>query len=113
MLIFDDEDELPLIPNEAEARLAVEIGEEGLAKIDALLLEHTPSRSRKGARVVLDAINAQGLSLDDDARIHLYARRLLVLVDAGLLEGAGDLHRPRWSEVRRPVCIASEPEHNP
>ena len=56
----------------------------------------------KVARVVIDAIKAGRFSTDEE-RVQLYVRRTIALVSAGRLEAQGNLHRPRFSEVRLPA----------
>ena len=88
-------------PSSEELRLATEIGPAGLAAIDAALLTHTRDRWMKVARVVFDAIDGQGLPVEEPY-VSFYVRRLLRLAELGEVEGKGDLRRPRYSEVRRP-----------
>jgi hypothetical protein len=103
MLPPDDhaEWELPAQPDEAEAALASQLGEQGLAAIDETLKKHTPRRFRKVAAVVLDALKASRVPISNDY-LNLYIRRVIALEDAGALEAQGNLRRPRWSEVRLP-----------
>ncbi len=101
MLFFDAED-LPSEPDEAEARLSSELGNAGLQAIDDAIGRFARPRWLKVARIVVDAMKAGGFETSDDAAIHLHARRVISLVDSGALEAKGNLHRPRWSEVRLP-----------
>lgn len=96
-----DEWQLPEIPDEAEAAVARELGAEGLAKADATLLKWVPQGSRKVARVLYEAIEADDFEVTD-ALFCVYLRRLIALVDAGAIEAAGNVRRPRFSEVRLP-----------
>lgn len=102
MLLFDDWDELSAAPDEEETTLAMELGAASLDTIDTTLLKHAHHRWRKAARVVLDAVEAGGFPLSDEARVRVHVRRLIVLADAGALEAKGNLRKPRWSEVRLP-----------
>jgi tetratricopeptide (TPR) repeat protein len=96
-----EEPVLPESPDEEEAALANELGAAGLAAIDAALLKHARARYLKAARVIADAMDACDVPLDDN-HFWLFARRLIVLADAGALEARGNLHNPRRSEVRLP-----------
>jgi tetratricopeptide (TPR) repeat protein len=93
--------QLPEEPDADETALALERGPEGLAKIDSLLLKSTAKRFRKVARVLMEAVEADDLN-PTDALYCVYLRRLIGLADAGLIEGAGNLRRPPFSEVRLP-----------
>jgi hypothetical protein len=95
----EDEGEVPITPDEREQRLTAELGERGLIAIDEAILGAADLHWRKVARVVVRACNAQGVRLTDE-HVHLYVRRLILLVDAGLLESQGNVRQPRWSEVR-------------
>ncbi|MDI1447448.1 tetratricopeptide repeat protein [Polyangium sp. 6x1] len=101
-LVFEDWAVLPESPDEEESELAMEMGTAGLEAIDAMLLKYTRDRYLKAARVIIDAAQASGVPYSDETRIRLYARRLIVLANAGALEARGNLHRPRFSEVRLP-----------
>jgi len=92
---------LPESPDEEEAALATKLGADGLEAVDAALLKHARARYLKAARVIADAINASGVPFDDN-HFWLFARRLNLLADAGLLRARGNLHNPRRSEVRLP-----------
>jgi hypothetical protein len=100
MLLLDDDDELPSQPDEAETSLSGELGDAGLRAIDDALRKSARRSWLKVAHVVFDALKAGGLDPFDDASLHLYVRRVVSLVDSGSLEAQGNLHRPRWSEVR-------------
>ena len=99
MLLLDDDDELPLEPDQDEASLAIRIGPKGLRAIDTALTSHARRGWLKVARVVGEALQAGGFPISDDA-IDLHARRVIALVGLGVLEARGNLRRPRWSEVR-------------
>ncbi|HVJ90912.1 MAG TPA: DUF3658 domain-containing protein [Labilithrix sp.] len=99
-LVFENQSALPASPDEEEAALATELGAAGLEAIDAALLECTRDRYLKAARVIADAIKDSGFPLDDN-HVWLFCRRLNILADAGLVQARGNLHRPRFSEVRR------------
>jgi len=93
---------IPEYPDDEEAALAKELGEAGLAAVDAALLKHVIYRYQKASRVIIEALNCDGYSSRDDPRICLYARRLIALAEAGLIEARGNLYRPSRSEVRLP-----------
>jgi hypothetical protein len=103
MLLLDDDDELPLLPDEAEAELAAQLGEERVRAIEEALVSHTRVRWLKVARVVADALKAGGFPATEDAFVRLHVRRVIALVDSGRLEAQGKLRRPRRSEVRLPM----------
>jgi hypothetical protein len=96
-----DDESIPSSPSDGERALAAQFGEEGLRTIDATLRSHAQSRWLKTARVIADALTTGGCPADDDY-FDLHARRLIALVESGLLEGQGNLLKPRWSEVRLP-----------
>ncbi len=103
---MDDDDVLPLSPTQGETTLAAQLGPDGLIAIDSALERHArPGRWLKVARVVADALEAGGFSLSDDSHVELHVRRLIGLVESGLLEAQGDVRKPRWSEVRRPPSV--------
>ena len=94
--------QLPDSPNEDEAACARELGDAGLAKADATLLKWVPQRFGKVARILAEAIEADDFKVTD-ALVCVYLRRLIALADSGAIEGAGNLRRPRFSEVRLPA----------
>ncbi|HRI68309.1 MAG TPA: hypothetical protein PK156_28965 [Polyangium sp.] len=96
-----DEWQLPDDPDNDEAKLAHELGPDGLAKADATLIKWVRPRWLKVARVLIDAIEADDFAITNSL-VRVYLRRLIGLVDAGSIEGAGNLRRPRFSEVRLP-----------
>jgi tetratricopeptide (TPR) repeat protein len=96
-----DEPALPESPDEEEAALATKLGADGLEAVDAALLKHMRARYQKAARVIGDAIEDGGFPIDD-SHVRLFARRLNVLADAGVLSARGNLHKPYRSEVRLP-----------
>lgn len=100
MLLLDDEDELPLEAGPEEVQLAADLGPVGLQAIDTNLLACADVQWLKGARIVSEAMKNGGFAYDDDCT-DLHVRRLIGLVDRGVLEGQGNLRKPRWSEVRR------------
>jgi hypothetical protein len=100
MLLLDDHAELPARPDEAEAALEAQLGEQGLSATDEMLKKHTRRRWLKVSRVVADALEASGVPVSNEGYVALYVRRTIALVDAGLFEAQGDLRRPRRSEVR-------------
>jgi hypothetical protein len=99
MLLLDDDDELPIIPGEDEARLSAQFSAAALGAIDGALMAQARGGWCKVARVVHDAIEANNLPLDD-ACIALHVRRLINIVESRALESQGNLRKPRWSEVR-------------
>lgn len=93
--------QLPDEPDEDEAILTAQIGTVGLAKADATLLRWVSHRWAKVVRVVCDAIEDDDFD-PTDTLLSVYLRRLIALVDTGAVEAAGNLRRPRFSEVRLP-----------
>jgi hypothetical protein len=100
LLLDDDDDEVPSQPDAAEARLFNELGDAGLRAIDDAIGKCARRAWLKVARVVIDALKAGGFGISDHASIHLHVRRVIFLVDSGVLEAKGNLRRPRWCEVR-------------
>jgi hypothetical protein len=100
VLLVDDDDLLPEVPDDAEARLVAEIGTDRLRVIDEDLRKHVRERWMKVARIVADCMRQTGFSFDDENAVRLHVRRMKALVDSGVIEGEGNLLRPRWSEVR-------------
>jgi hypothetical protein len=101
-LLLDDEGELPVAVDEAEAALAANLGPIGLRRIDDNLRKQALHTWLKVARVVAKALDEGGCQLSDEATIRLHTRRVIALVESGEFESQGDLRRPRWSEVRLP-----------
>ena len=99
MLLLDDDDELPASPEPGEVALTEQLGPHGLQAVDAALLAHAKPTWMKVARVVHDALSSGGFAIEDDA-VDLHVRRVGELVRSGLFDGQGNLHRPRFSEVR-------------
>lgn len=78
MLFGDrDEDTLGPTPSHGEARLATNLGEDGLRSIDEMIRRHVGRRWSKVARILIEALQAGGFSLDDDDAIALHLRRRL------------------------------------
>ena len=102
MLLLDDDDELPAVPDQGETQLAAQLGPDGLRSVDATLRRQAKRSWLKVSGVVSDAMSAGGFPLSDDSRIALHVRRVIRLVDSGELEARGNLRRPRSSEVRLP-----------
>jgi hypothetical protein len=102
MLLLDDDDQLPDAPTEAETLLAESLGAAGLLAIDEAIVNATPTRWLKVARIVVDAITAAGFSTEE-AQVQLHVRRTIALVAAGRLDAQGNVQRPRFSEVRLPA----------
>lgn len=96
-----DEYVLPEIPSSAELALAGRLGD-GLVNVDERILKFAKRKLLKVARVVLEALQDGGFSSEEEGVVDLHIRRVVVLVDAGKLEGVGNLRRPRFSEVRLP-----------
>lgn len=101
-LLVEDQSALTEFADEDEAALAKDLGEDGLAVVDAALLRYVIARYHKAARVIWDALEFCGHSPKDKTRIRLYARQLIALADAGAIKAAGNLRRPRFSEVCLP-----------
>jgi hypothetical protein len=68
--------------------------------VDEAILASCVSHFRKVARVISDA--AKALESSTEATFYLIADRIKVLVAAERLEGAGDLDRWMFSEIRLP-----------
>lgn len=100
MLLLDDDDELPSVPTKGEASLATVLGAARLGRIDEALTNSAGANWHKVARIVYDAVKSGGFDHWDDSCLHLHVRRVIRLVDIGVFEAQGNLHRPRWSEVR-------------
>jgi len=92
---------MPESPDEEEIVLANELGEAGLAAVDAALLKQVIHRYQKAARVIVDALDFGRYPLDD-THVRLFARRLIALAEAGAIKARGNLLNPRRSEVRLP-----------
>jgi hypothetical protein len=105
MLLVDDEDRLPDFPDEEEQAFALELGAEGLSKIDKTIISSARANWLKVARIIGDAIEAGGFDYSD-AIVDLHARRVMEIVASGALESQGNLERPRFSEVRIPTVHA-------
>jgi tetratricopeptide (TPR) repeat protein len=99
-LVAESRSVLSESPDEEEAALAKELGEAGLAAVDAALLKHMLDRSLKAARVIWDAVESSGYPVTDQTRVRLYARRLIALAEAGAVIAEGDMHRPGRCHVR-------------
>ena len=102
MLLLDDEDQVPEAPTDAERGLIASLGPEGIAAMDEALLNAARPNWLKVARVVHDAIEAGGFSIEDQ-QVQLHVRRIVALVDVRKLEAQGNLLQPRFSEVRLPT----------
>jgi hypothetical protein len=74
--------------------------------VDEAILAHCRPRSLKVARVISDT--AQALGSSGEAAFYFIADRIKALVEVETLEGAGDLDRWGYSEVRLPEKNASE-----
>jgi hypothetical protein len=97
-----DDWELPAPASDGERVLAESLGSAGLGSIDDAIAKATQPRWLKVARVVSDAMKAGGYS-GEEPEFELHVRRVIVLVESGVLEAQGNLQRPRFSEVRLPV----------
>ena len=100
VLLLDDDDELPSSPTEGEMALTTQLGADRLREIDATLRRHAGGSWLKVARVVFESLQAGGFSAADDGHVALHVRRLIGIVDSGVLEARGNVRRPRRSEVR-------------
>ena len=105
MLLLDDDDELPTLPDEDEANLHARLGREAVRAIDTAIVIHARAHWLKVARVVHDVISSSGMPFDD-AIVARHIRRVIDLVQARLLEARGNLRKPRWSEIRKPTSPA-------
>ncbi|MDI1481123.1 hypothetical protein [Polyangium sp. y55x31] len=92
---------MPESPDEEEIALAKELGEAGLAAVDAALLKQVIYRYQKAARVIVDALDFGSYPLDD-THVRLFARRLIALAESGAIVARGNLLNPRRSEVALP-----------
>ncbi|MDC0744980.1 tetratricopeptide repeat protein [Polyangium mundeleinium] len=92
---------MPESPDEEEIALGKELGEAGLAAVDAALLKQMTHRYLKAARIIVDALDFGSYPLDD-THVRLFARRLIALAEAGTIEARGNLLNPRRSEVCLP-----------
>jgi len=106
MLLLDDDDELPSIPTEGEASLLAELGTTSLGRIDEALTRCARKDWLKVARIVHEAMDVGGFDHWDDPSLHLHVRRVIFLVNAGVLEAQGNLYRPRRSEARLGTRVA-------
>jgi hypothetical protein len=95
----EDEPEVPETPDEAELQLAVELGELGLRSLDDALKRSADGRFRKVALVIVRALKLVEIRASD-AYVNLCVRRLIQLVDDGVLDAKGNIRSPRRSEVR-------------
>ncbi len=96
-----DESQLPAEPDDSETVLAQQLGPAGLEAIDHKIMTHAQPHWLKLARVLWDAMQAGDLA-ESDTCMALHVHRAIKLVEPGLLEGQGNLLRPRWSEIRLP-----------
>jgi hypothetical protein len=108
MPLDDDDDEMPEEPEEEERALAEQLGPDGLGAIDATLQRCTQRRWLKVARVIADAMQAGNFGISTDGAWDLHTRRVIALVEAGVLEAQGHPCRPRFSEVRLPAPAGVE-----
>ena len=99
MLLLHDEDELPLAPSEAEKNLILSLGKLGLEKIDNLILSELTDQWKKVAMVIFNAMEAGGFEFTEES-VDLHARRVIHLSASGSLCSTGNLHKPRFSEVK-------------
>jgi energy-converting hydrogenase Eha subunit H len=102
MEYWDEGYGLPLVASVDETQLTMQLGPAGLRTIDANLVRHVEERSRKVLRVVADAMKAGAFSIHDEACFELHVRRLIGLVERGVVVGLGNLRRPGFSEVCLP-----------
>ena len=74
--------------------------------VDEVILAHCVPQSSKVARIISDTAKALGSS--GEAAFYFIADRIKALVEAERLEGAGDLDRWGYSEIRLPEKNTSE-----
>jgi hypothetical protein len=73
------------------------------SRIDQVILAVAEPRWQKVAMVMAKTMRADGVGVaDDDDGYEVIASRIRALVECGRLEAQGDLHKPRFSEVRLP-----------
>ncbi len=89
MLLLDDHDELPELPDELETDLAERLGSGGLATIDATLLACTDKVQHKVARIIARALDAGGYPPADEY-IAVQARRLIGLANSRVVTVFGN-----------------------
>lgn len=95
----EDEVEVPETPDVEELQLTLELGEHGLRNIDDALKRASDGKFLKVARIIVNAL--KGLSVrPSDLYVNVCVRRILALVDEGILETRGNVRRPRFSEAR-------------
>lgn len=95
------EDEIdPELSPEEYVRAAL-LTQNDLKVIDDIILENCTHRFRKVAMVVACTLNQVPSQFADLADI-FFSHRVRVLVAEGKLDGVGNLHRMRFSEVRLP-----------
>ncbi len=99
MLLLDDEIEISIPVGLDEIEFTARLGPNEIEAIDTSLTQCAKPHFLKVARLVFDAINASGYDLSDDI-VFVHVRRLMLLVEAGVLHSQGNLRRPRFSEVR-------------
>jgi hypothetical protein len=95
----EDEVEVPETPDVDELQLTVELGEHGLRNIDDALKKAADGKFLKVARVIVNALKALQVR-PTELYVNVCVRRVLALVDEGILETRGNVRRPRWSEAR-------------
>lgn len=93
----DPDDQL----NEEDKVLVSKLRPSDLELIDSALMGECATSWRKGARVVMAAIQLIDVTVPD-LPVALYAQRLAALVLAGRLQSQGNLSYLRHSEVRLP-----------
>lgn len=97
-----DDWELPALASDSERELAESLGPAGLGSIDEAIEKAAQPRWLKVARVVSDAMKAGGYS-GTNPEFDLHVRRVIVLVEMGVLKAQGNLRRPLFSEVKLPA----------
>src|SRR5688500_13479913 len=100
MLLLDDDDALPPVPTEGETLLRAALSQADIEAMDRALLVSARVSWLKVARVVHAAVEARDLHPWNENCLHLHVRRLIELVESGLLEEQGNQRRPRFREVR-------------
>ena len=95
----DDEVEVPETPGVDELQLTVELGEHGLRNIDDALKKAADGKFLKVARIIVQALKAMQVQ-PTDLYVNVCVRRILALVEEGIMETRGNVRRPRGSEAR-------------
>ncbi|THD49414.1 MAG: hypothetical protein E7774_01305 [Bradyrhizobium sp.] len=70
-------------------------------ELDAAILSHTRIRWLKVARIACDVLDEMNLPISDN-EVEIVMVRMQALVARSALLAAGDMIRPRYSEIRLP-----------